>query len=61
MIRSNLATRPFYNERAVRLGLMTIAVLVALATVVNVAQMLRPGGLFLTNTPVPPTSASPSR
>ena len=41
MIRSNLATRPFYNERAVRLWLMAIAVLVALATVVNVAQMLR--------------------
>jgi Tfp pilus assembly protein PilN len=41
VIRSNLATRPFYNEPAVRLWLMALAALVALATVVNVAQMLR--------------------
>jgi Tfp pilus assembly protein PilN len=41
MIRSNLATRPFYNERAVRVGLIALAILIALATIVNVALMLR--------------------
>ena len=38
MIRTNLATRPFYNERAVRLWLLlgTIAVLAATAFFVAV-------------------------
>lgn len=41
MIRGNLATRPFYNERAVHVWLIAIAIAVALATVFNVAQMIR--------------------
>jgi len=41
MIRSNLSTRPFYNERAVRLVLLAVAALVALATLGNIAQVLR--------------------
>ena len=40
MIRSNLATRPFYNDRAVRFWLVLAAVLVAAATVVNVSRMI---------------------
>jgi cell division protein FtsL len=36
MLRTNLATRPFYNERLVHVGLWLAAVLVAAATVVNV-------------------------
>ena len=41
MIRSNLATRPFYNEPAVHLWLFVAALLVAAATLFNVVQMLR--------------------
>ena len=41
MIQSNLATRPFYNERAVRFWLLAAALLVAIATIFNVAQMIR--------------------
>jgi Tfp pilus assembly protein PilN len=41
MIRSNLATRPFYNERAVRAWLIVIAALVAAATLFNVTHILR--------------------
>jgi Tfp pilus assembly protein PilN len=35
VIRTNLATRPFYNEAAVRLVLAIVAILVAAATLVN--------------------------
>lgn len=38
MIRTNLSTRPFYNERAVNLWLLGLAVIVAGATIVNVTQ-----------------------
>jgi len=39
MIRTNLATRPFYNERAVHLWLALIAILVIAATIVNVLRV----------------------
>ena len=38
MIRTNLATRPFYNERVVNLLLAGLALLVVLATLFNVAR-----------------------
>ena len=41
MIRGNLATRPFYNERAVHLWLLVAALVVVAATLFNVVQMLR--------------------
>ena len=41
MIRTNLSTRPFYNERAVHSWLLVAAVIVALATVFNVTRVLR--------------------
>lgn len=41
MIRTNLATRPFYNERAVRLWLLLGAIAVLAATAFNVSQVLR--------------------
>ena len=41
MIRTNLSTRPFYNERAVHAGLLVAAVLVAGATLFNVSRVLR--------------------
>jgi type IV pilus assembly protein PilN len=40
VIRTNLATRPFYNERAVRLWLLLIAVIVAAATLLNVSSVI---------------------
>lgn len=41
MIRANLSTRPFYNERAVRLWLLVLSLIVAAATVFNVARVIR--------------------
>jgi type IV pilus assembly protein PilN len=41
MLRTNLATRPFYNERAVRLALAAAVVLVAAVTAFNVIELLR--------------------
>jgi hypothetical protein len=41
VIRTNLATRPFYNEQAVRLVLIVIAVLAFSATMFNVVQMIQ--------------------
>ena len=41
MIRTNLSTRPFYNERAVHIGLIVLAVIVLLATAYNVSRILR--------------------
>ena len=41
MIRTNLSTRPFYNERAVRLWLLLGAIAVLAATAFNVSRMLR--------------------
>jgi Tfp pilus assembly protein PilN len=39
MIRTNLSTRPFYNERAVTLWLVVVTVVVAAATMFNVASV----------------------
>jgi Tfp pilus assembly protein PilN len=44
MIRSNLSTRPFYNERAIRLWLLLGVVVVAAATLFNVARISRYSG-----------------
>lgn len=41
MIRSNLSTRPFYNERAVQLWLLLLALIVVAATLFNVARVIR--------------------
>ena len=41
MIRTNLSTRPFYNERAVRLWLLAVAVAMAAATAFNVSRVIR--------------------
>ena len=41
MIRTNLSTRPFYNERAVHAWLIVIALAVAAATVFNVSRVVR--------------------
>jgi len=41
VIRTNLSTRPFYNERAVHLWLGLIAILVAAATIFNASRLLR--------------------
>jgi hypothetical protein len=40
MLRGNLATRPFYNERLVTLGIVLGAVLVLALTAFNVTQIL---------------------
>ena len=40
MIRSNLATRPFYNDGAVRFWLAIVAAVVAAATIVNMSLVL---------------------
>jgi Tfp pilus assembly protein PilN len=40
VIRTNLSTRPFYNERAVRLWLLALAVIVGAATAFNVARIV---------------------
>jgi Tfp pilus assembly protein PilN len=41
MIRTNLATRPFYDERAVQTWILIGALLVAVATVFNVGRVLK--------------------
>jgi Tfp pilus assembly protein PilN len=41
VIRTNLSTRPFYNERMVYLWLGALAVVVAAATAFNVSRVLR--------------------
>jgi len=41
MIRTNLSTRPFYNERAVSLWLLVFLVVVVAATVFNTTSVLR--------------------
>jgi Tfp pilus assembly protein PilN len=38
VIRTNLATRPFYNERLVNLWLLLLAAIVAAATVLNITR-----------------------
>lgn len=39
-LRTNLATRPFYNERAVQATILAVALLVAAATLFNAWQVL---------------------
>ena len=39
MIRTNLSTRPFYNERIVNLWLMVLALVVVAATIMNVMRV----------------------
>ena len=41
MIRTNLSTRPFYNERLVHIWLIVLAVAVAAATAFNASRVLR--------------------
>src|SRR5262249_11058286 len=41
VIRTNLSTRPFYNERIVRLALAGLAILVVAATVFNVTRVIQ--------------------
>ena len=41
MIRTNLSTRPFYNERAVHFWLFVVAAVVVLATGFNMTRVLR--------------------
>ena len=41
MLRTNLATRPFYNERAVQLVLILILVIVTGITMFNVGELIR--------------------
>ena len=41
MIRTNLSTRPFYNERAVRLVLLGVGLVVLAATLFNVTRILQ--------------------
>ncbi len=40
MLRGNLATRPFYNERVVLLGLAFVALVVVALTMFNVSRLL---------------------
>jgi Tfp pilus assembly protein PilN len=41
VIRTNLSTRPFYNERAVHMALLALAIVVVGATVFNVSRVIR--------------------
>jgi len=41
MLRTNLSTRPFYNERAVLLTLAAVALVVAALTVFNVVRLVQ--------------------
>jgi len=41
VIRTNLSTRPFYNERRVQLLLLALAILVVAATAFNVSRIMR--------------------
>jgi hypothetical protein len=44
MLRGNLSTRPFYNERAVALGLVALGIIVAVMTAVNVGRLVALSG-----------------
>jgi hypothetical protein len=41
MLRTNLSTRPFYNDRAVRTGLVVLAVIALGLTIFNAIEILR--------------------
>src|SRR4029079_507373 len=40
MLRTNLSTRPFYNERGIHTGLGVAAMVVAALTIFNLAQIV---------------------
>jgi hypothetical protein len=40
MLRTNLSTRPFYNERLVHLGILVAAILVAALTLFNILRVV---------------------
>ena len=40
MLRTNLSTRPFYNERAVTAALVLVALVVVAFTVLNVTRLV---------------------
>jgi Tfp pilus assembly protein PilN len=40
MLRTNLSTRPFYNERAVTLGLVCVALLAGIFTIYNLTTLV---------------------
>lgn len=41
MLKGNLSTRPFYNDRIVTVAIAVAAVLVVVASVVNISQLVR--------------------
>jgi Tfp pilus assembly protein PilN len=41
VIRTNLATRPFYDERPIRVGLLVLLAIVAAASIFNATRVLR--------------------
>jgi Tfp pilus assembly protein PilN len=41
VIKTNLSTRPFYNERAVHFWLLVVAVIIMVATAFNVSRVIR--------------------
>ena len=41
MLRTNLATRPFYNERVVHLAILLLALIVAIASIFNVTRVVQ--------------------
>ena len=41
MLRTNLSTRPFYNERAVQMALVAAAVLILAVTAFNAIELIR--------------------
>ena len=41
MIKTNLATRPFYNERVVHLAILLLALIVVVASVFNVTRVVQ--------------------
>jgi hypothetical protein len=41
MLRTNLSTRPFYNERLVHLALALVAVIVAVITILNLVRVVQ--------------------
>jgi hypothetical protein len=41
MLRTNLSTRPFYNERLVHLALALVGVIVAVITVLNIVKVVQ--------------------
>ena len=40
MLRTNLSTRPFYNERAIHLGIAVAAILISALTVWNIVRVI---------------------